>query len=173
MWTTTETSAHLKVIQWKQFKTLRAHDPIAGENSSNVNQSSCSKEIKWENAQISNVLGGIDAFSSSLNAFPVQVPLHLIYSLCSENVFYILRFRIRIIEAGEMMAQYLRVLFSKRFSVQFSAPTWWLATTCNFSSKKPEAFFWPPKVLGSHVEYKYTCMRTKTVIHIKINESNF
>lgn len=167
MWTTPETSAHLKTIPRKQFKTLRAHNPIAGENSSNVNQSSSSKEIKWENAQISNVLGGNDVFSSSLNAFPVQVPLHLICSLCSENVYYILWFRIRIIGAGETMAQYLRVLFSKRFWVQFSAPTWWLATACDSSSKGPEAFFCPPRVLGSNIEYKYTCMRTKTIIHLK------
>lgn len=46
MWTTPETSAHLKTIPRKQFKTLRARNPIAGENSSNVNQSSHSKEIK-------------------------------------------------------------------------------------------------------------------------------
>ena len=40
--------------------------------------------------------------------------------------------------------------------VQFPAPTWWLTTICNSSSRRPDTFFWTPETQDTKVVPMYS-----------------
>lgn len=47
--------------------------------------------------------------------------------------------------------------------------TWWLTITCNYSSRKLEAFLWSPRALGMHLIHRHTRRQNTHIPKTKIN----
>lgn len=55
-------------------------------------------------------------------------------------------------------AQWLKVFaILKKDMVQFQEPMWWLTSTCNSSSRRSGALFWPLQVPAMHAVQLHQC----------------